>query len=151
MNTQIRQLRHEVLKAPQFIMGRPVRILVMDDAPVVRRLIVNLLDEIDGVESVLQASDAPSAVDLIDSHEPQIVILDIKVPGGNGLRNGIDVLKSVKRKHPDAQVIVLTNHATPRYKAECEQSGAAFFFDKSSEFDKVPLVVEELVKGMHEH
>lgn len=131
-----------------FDMSRPVRILVMDDAPVVRRLIVNLLDDIDGVDSVLQAGDAPSAVELMETHEPQIAILDVKVPGGAGLRNGIDVLKAVKRSHPGASVIMLTNHATPRYKDECEQAGASYFFDKSSEFDKLPLVVEELVKGL---
>lgn len=142
------QVVHESLAKYSFDMGRPVRILVMDDAPVVRRLIVNLLDDIDGVDSVLQASDAPSAVELMKAHDPQIAILDVKVPGGEGLRNGIDVLKAVKRSHPGAEVIMLTNHATPRYKAECEQAGASYFFDKSSEFDKLPLVVEEMVRGI---
>jgi DNA-binding NarL/FixJ family response regulator len=131
-------------------MDRAVRILVMDDAPVVRRLIVSLLDDIDGVESVLQATDAPSAVTLMEQHNPQIAILDVKVPGGAGLRNGIDVLKAVKSTHPDSAIIMLTNHATPKYKSECEQAGAAYFFDKSSEFDKLPIVVEELVHGLLE-
>ncbi len=131
-------------------MGKPVRILVMDDAPVVRRLIVDLLDEIDGIDTVLQAEDALSAMELMEEHQPEIAILDIKVPGGYGLRNGIDVLKAVKTTHPSAAVIMLTNHATAKYKMECEQAGAEYFFDKSNEFDKLPFVVEELVRTMKE-
>lgn len=131
-------------------MAQPIRILVMDDAPVVRRLIVSLLDGIDGVESVLQATDAPSALALMQQHDPQIAILDVKVPGGAGLRNGIDVLKAVKQIHPNSSVIMLTNHATPKYRSECEQAGAAHFFDKSSEFDKLPIVVEKMVHELLE-
>lgn len=132
-------------------MAKPVRILVMDDAPVVRRLIVGLLDEIDGVDVVFQAEDALAAMKVMEEHEPEIAILDIKVPGGPGLRNGIDVLKAFKSTHPSAAVIMLTNHATSKYKMECEQAGAEYFFDKSNEFDKLPFVVEELVKSMWEH
>ena len=126
------------------IMGKSLSVLVMDDAPVVRRLIVKLVNGIKGVDTVLQAGDAPSAVALMEEHSPEIAILDIKVPGGKGLRNGIDV----KVAQPDMAVIMLTNHATPRYKTECEQAGANYFFDKSSEFDKLPLVIEELVEGL---
>ncbi len=130
------------------IMGKSLSVLVMDDAPVVRRLIVKLVNGIKGVDTVLQAGDAPSAVALMEEHSPEIAILDIKVPGGQGLRNGIDVLRAMKVAQPDMAVIMLTNHATPRYKTECEQAGANYFFDKSSEFDKLPLVIEELVEGL---
>lgn len=129
-------------------MAKQVRILVMDDAPVVRRLIVDLVDEIDGVDSVLQAGDATSAVALMQEHSPEIAILDIKVPGAYGLRNGIDVLRVMKSTHPTAAIIMLTNHATSRYKAECEQAGASYFFDKSSEFDQLPLAIETLVHNL---
>ncbi len=132
------------------IMGKPVRVLIMDDAPVVRRLLVDLVDEIDGVGAVLQAGDATSAVALMDEHSPEIAILDIKVPGGYGLRNGIDVLRVMKRTHPQAAIIMLTNHATSRYKTECEKAGASFFFDKSSEFDKLPFAIESLVQNLQE-
>src|SRR5215212_7598857 len=92
-----------------------VTILIMDDAAVVRKLIANLLSEIENVETILQAEDAISAVKLLDEHKPQIAILDIKVPGGHGLRNGIDVLKTVKKSYPKAIVIMLTNHANEKY------------------------------------
>lgn len=122
-----------------------VTILIMDDAEVVRKLIANLLSEIDNVKTILQAEDAISAVKLLDEHRPQIAILDIKVPGGNGLRNGIDVLKAVKKSYPTS-VIMLTNHANAKYSMECKQAGADFFFDKSTEFDRVPDAVFEIMQ-----
>jgi DNA-binding NarL/FixJ family response regulator len=131
-------------------MGKPVRVLIMDDAPVVRRLIVDLVNEIEGVDTVLQAGDAPSAVALMKEHNPEIAILDIKVPGGKGLRNGIDVLRTMKSMHPDATFIMLTNHATSRYKSECERAGATYFFDKSSEFDQLPFAIDALVQGLQD-
>ncbi len=120
----------------------------MDDAPVVRRLIVDLVDEIEGVDGVLQAGDATAAVRLAEEHKPNIAILDIKVPGGRGFRNGIDVLRFVMKTNPDASVIMLTNHTTSRYKTECERAGATYFLDKSSEFDQLPFAIEELVNNL---
>ena len=138
-------------EAAPWKMKVPVRILVMDDAPVVRRLIVRLLDDFNGVDQVLQAENASSAVALAAEHKPQIAILDIKVPGGPGLRNGIDVLKAIKRSNPNAHVIMLTNQSTPLYRQESERAGAIYFFDKSSEFDRVPDVVQDLVRRLSGH
>src|SRR3954452_22551568 len=115
---------------------KSVNVLIMDDAVVVRKLIIDLLSEIQAVQTILQAGDAVSAVQLFVEHKPQIAILDIKVPGGNGMKNGIDVLRVVKKAYPNATVIMLTNHANAKYNAECKQAGADFFFDKSTEFDR---------------
>jgi len=124
---------------------KPVNVLIMDDAVVVRKLISALLSEIENVQMIFQAGDAVSAVQLFIEHKPQIAILDIKVPGGNGMKNGIDVLRVVKKAYPGAAVIMLTNHANARYSAECKQAGADFFFDKSTEFDRLPAAVAEVL------
>ena len=125
---------------------KPVNVLIMDDAVVVRKLISALLSEIENVQMIFQAGDAVSAVQLFVEHKPQIAILDIKVPGGNGMKNGIDVLRVVKKAHPSATVIMLTNHANAKYSAECKQAGADFFFDKSTEFDRLPAAVAEVLQ-----
>ncbi len=127
---------------------KPVNVLIMDDASVVRKLIVDLLSEIKDIATIFQAEDAASAVRLFNQHKPEIAILDIKVPGSNGLKNGIDVLKALKNLSPGAAVIMLTNHANARYSAECKQAGADFFFDKSREFDKLPgAIIEAMQRG----
>ena len=123
-----------------------ITILIMDDAVIIRKLIVNLLSEIQGVERIVQATDAASALKLLAEYKPEVAIYDIKIPGGEGLRNGIDVLKATKKSYPHAAVIMLTNHATARYRVECQQAGADFFFDKSSEFEQLAAAVEEIMQ-----
>ena len=119
-------------------------VLITDDAVLVRKLIADLLSELEYIGPILEAGDANSAVELFSKHKPEIVILDIKVPGSGGLKNGIDVLKAVKKSY-STHVIMLTNHANHKYLSECKQAGADFFFDKSTEFDKVPDAVLEIV------
>ncbi len=118
-------------------MSKRFTVLVMDDAAVVRSLLAAMLAEIDSVENVIQAEDAASALRLVDEHEPDIAILDIKVPGVGVVQNGIDVLRKVKGTHPETKVIMLTNHATERYRSECQKAGADYFYDKSSEFEQL--------------
>jgi DNA-binding NarL/FixJ family response regulator len=118
-------------------MSKTVTVLVMDDAAVVRGLLARMLGRVSGVGGVLQAADAQSALALMDSHRPEIAILDLKVPGHGAIKNGIDVLLRIKQVHPGTAVIMLTNHANPRYRTECLRAGAAEFFDKSIEFEKL--------------
>jgi DNA-binding NarL/FixJ family response regulator len=121
-------------------------VLVMEDAALVRNLILDLLGESKGIDTIIEAEDAVSALKLMAEHRPQVAILDIKVPGGPELKNGVDVLKVIKESYPATAVIMLTNYATARYRTECMRMGADFFFDKSSEFDMLPAAVEELMQ-----
>jgi DNA-binding NarL/FixJ family response regulator len=125
-------------------MVKAMTVLVMDDAAVVRGLLARMLSRVAGVGGVLQAADAQSALELMDRHRPEIAILDLKVPGSGAIRNGIDVLRRIKQTHPATTVIMLTNHATPRYRTECLRAGAAGFFDKSIEFDQLLETVAAL-------
>jgi CheY-like chemotaxis protein len=122
-----------------------VRVLVMDDSPVVRNLIVSMLEDTGTVDHIVQVSDAPAAVEAVMDEPPRIAILDIKVPGNQSLRNGIDVLRAIKRTQPETEVIMLTNHAIPLYRQTCMDAGASYFFDKSSEFDQLPHAIEEIL------
>lgn len=123
-----------------------VRILVMDDSPVVRNLIVAMLEDMGVVDDVVEVADAPAAVKAVVEAAPLIAILDIKVPGDTRLRNGIDVLREIKRVSPATDVIMLTNHAIPLYRQTCMDAGASYFFDKSSEFDQLPEAVETILR-----
>jgi DNA-binding NarL/FixJ family response regulator len=123
-------------------------VLILDDAAIIRTLTIDLLRENSITEAIigtiLEAADIASAMQLLAQHYPRIIILDIKVPGSSSLRNGIDLLKEVKASYPATEVIMLTNHATSQYRVECMRLGAAFFLDKSVEFDQLPMAVEAL-------
>lgn len=132
-------------------MTKSVTALVMDDADVIRKLVVAILTEIPRINEIIQAKDAGSAVKLIADHHPQIAILDVKVPGSGEVKNGIDVLKWTKKFYPDTAIIMLTNHANEYYRLECKRAGADFFFDKSCEFDQLTAAVDTLIEQKWEN
>ncbi len=117
-----------------------ISVLVADDSCLVRRHLIDWLSAIDGVEVVGEAGDVGCAIELVSRLRPHAVVLDIGMPGGSG----IQVLRHVKRVLPETQVIMLTNNANPFYRATCVEAGASFFFDKSSEFERVGDVLQEM-------
>jgi DNA-binding NarL/FixJ family response regulator len=100
--------------------------------------VVSRFQEIRVVDEV---SDAPQAVESIARHKPDIVILDIQMPGGSG----IEVLKTIKKNKPSPIVIMFTNYPYPQYRAKCMEAGADFFFDKSLEFDALTETLKNLI------
>lgn len=121
-----------------------VNVLVMDDANVVRERIVEMLSEFQ-IGEILEADTTQTAASLIEKHQPRVAILDIQVPGTTELRNGIDVLKWIRNRYPSTAVIMISNFDIPRYRDTCNASGAAHFFDKSSEFEQLPYAVKHLL------
>ncbi len=122
-----------------------MRILLVDDSPVVRERLAALLAEVEGVEVVGQAQDAPEAIAAIRALQPDVVTLDIRMPGGNG----IDALAEVKKLRPTPVVIMLTNYPYPQYRKKCLDAGADYFLDKSTEFEQVAQILERLGGESH--
>lgn len=87
-----------------------------------------------------QAENAQKALSAIRQLHPDVVILDIWMPGGNG----IEVLRQLKKLKPSPKVIMFTNYTYPQYRYRCKVAGADFFFDKSTEFDQIPRALETL-------
>ena len=115
-----------------------IRVFVADDSLIVREHLITLLDELIGVEIVGQAGTVSEAISAIGKLQPDVVILDIRMPDGSG----IDVLQTIKQDEPAPVVIVLTNYPYPAYRQKCLQAGADFFLDKSTEFDQIPALFE---------
>ena len=128
---------------------KKVSILVVDDVPIVRERVVDLLSDAVPIGTVAQADAAKSAMEAVVDVKPQIVVLDISIPGTNEVRNGIDVLKWIKRHNPSIYVVMLTNFGYLEYREECERSGAFAFLDKSREFDKLPDVIEQIISKLN--
>lgn len=120
-----------------------VRILIADDSAVVRERLKNLLVDLDGVEVVGQAEDGIEARNLAARLKPHVAILDLRMPDGSGA----DVLRDIKKLDPPPRVIMLTNYPHPENRRKCLDQGADYFFDKSTEFQKVFLVVKRMLDG----
>jgi len=115
-------------------LSRNIRVFVADDSIVLRERVLEMLRDIPGVTVLGCAEDGLHAIDCIRELKPDVVVLDIQMPCGNGL----DVLKNIKH---DAKgrpvVIVFTNFPYPQYRKRALEYGAEYFFDKTTEFDKV--------------
>ncbi len=120
-------------------MKRNVRkkVFIVDDSPVVRERLATLLSDLPSVEIVGQAEIAFEAISATRRLKPDVMLLDISMPGGSG----IHVLEMVKQERPAPLVIMLTNFAHEQYRQKCLQLGADYFFDKSTEFEKVLSVL----------
>lgn len=117
-----------------------MKVLIVDDSAIVRERLKAMLCEITELENISQARDSLEAISSFQKLNPEVVILDIRMPGGSG----IDVLKEMKKATKPPLVIVLTNYPYPQYRRKCIDAGADFFFDKSTEFDKVIEVLKQL-------
>ena len=116
-----------------------LKVFIADDSLIVREHLVTMLDELAGVEIVGQAETVAEAIDAIQKLQPDVVILDIRMPGGSG----VDVLETIKHDEAAPIVIMLTNYPYPGYRQKCLQAGADFFLDKSNEFDQIPKLFEQ--------
>lgn len=117
-----------------------IKVFIADDSLVVREHLVTMLDELARVEIVGQAENVAEAISAIRNLQPDVVILDIWMPDGSG----IDILQNIKQDEAAPMVIILTNYPYPGYRQRCLQAGADYFLDKSTEFDQIPKLLEQL-------
>jgi DNA-binding NarL/FixJ family response regulator len=118
-----------------------MKVFIADDSGAVVKRLTDLLEEVPGAKLVGQASDVPKAVEGVQKLRPDVLILDLQMPGGTGL----DVLRAIRVDHPHLHVLICTNYPYARLREECIDAGANFFLDKSREFEKIPTILRELI------
>src|SRR5580704_15636624 len=123
-----------------------MKILVVDDSAIIRDRLVEILSALQGVEHVDPAARASEARHAIQSARPDVVVLDIHMPGGSG----IEVLEALREDDPRPTTIMLTNDPTPQSRAACFRIGADFFFDKTAEFQQAVDVIARLARSVSE-
>ena len=117
-----------------------LRVLVVDDSLLICERIGILLSELEQVDLVGQAQDTLGARAAVRRLKPDVVIMEVCMPGGSGLC----LLEDIKRMPAAPAVIVLTAYPRPQYRARCLEAGAAYFFDNSAEFSQLPRVLTQL-------
>jgi DNA-binding NarL/FixJ family response regulator len=118
-----------------------MRLFIADDSEILRVRLIDMLSEIEEVEIIGQAQESLDAIESIQKLNPHVVILDIRMPRINGIK----VLEAIKKDDQSPTVIVFTNYPHPQYRKRCMDLGADFFFDKSTEFEKLIDTVKYLV------
>ena len=125
--------------------AQPTHLYIVDDSAAIRLRLVDMLSRIENVRVVGEATNAPQAVVDILALRPDSVLLDLDLGGSSGMH----VLKSVHSQMPDVKFVVLTNHSEPQYRRACQRAGAAYFLDKSIEFERVREVIAEIAATHH--
>ena len=121
--------------------AKPLQVVIIDDSIVIRQRLVSLLGDVHGVEVSGVATDGFEGLDAIQRLRPDVVILDIRMPG----MGGIELLETLQADDkPSPTIIVLTNFPYPAYRKRCQELGAQYFFDKSTEFAAAVEVLQEM-------
>jgi DNA-binding NarL/FixJ family response regulator len=115
-----------------------VRVLVVDDDPLVRAGVRAVLCTDPSIRVVAEASDGRESVDLTDRHRPDVVLMDVRMPGMDGLA----AVREIRRRHPEQRVVVLTTFGEAGYVREAIAVGVNGFLLKAGD-------PHDLVRGVH--
>ena len=117
-----------------------MKVLVVDDSALLRERLISMISELPGITAIGQAQDAPEALNSVEELHPDVVILDFRLSDGSG----IEILKKMKKNNSAAVAIMFTNYPYPQYRKKCQEAGADFFFNKSTEFHRITDVLKHV-------
>ena len=120
-----------------------LRVLIVDDHPIVRQGLKQTLIDAADMGELGEASTAQEALDLIRLGEWDAVVLDIGLPG----RGGLDVLKDIKRERPQLPVLILSMHAEDQYAVRAIRAGAGGYLTKEAASEKLLDAIRKITTG----
>jgi DNA-binding NarL/FixJ family response regulator len=120
-----------------------IRVLVVDDHPVVRHGLMAMLRWEQDMELVGEAADGAEAVQMILSHHPDVVLLDLRLPR----LSGVDVMRQTRASAPDTRFLVLTTYDTDEYIGPALAAGAHGYLLKDAEPDDLVRAIKALAQG----
>ncbi len=120
-----------------------MQVVIVDDSAIVRRRLAEMLRHVAGVTVAGEAGSVAEALAMIPLLHPDVVVLDLHLPDGDG----VAVLESVKRTMPAPVVVMLSNYSDDFYRTWCEAAGADFFLDKAKQFDELPRILSRVMNA----
>ena len=121
----------------------PISVFLADDHPVVRNGLQLILQAEADINVVGEAADGHEAVRRVEKAKPDVVVMDIAMPG----LNGIEATKKIRAACPEARVLILSMHATAEHIYQALQAGAQGYLLKESAGDEVIKAVRALCRG----
>jgi DNA-binding NarL/FixJ family response regulator len=120
-----------------------IRVLLADDHTLVRAGIRALLQNLGGIQVVAEADDGREALRLIERLRPDVVLMDIAMPGLNGL----EAAARATKEFPQVRVIILSMHANEEYVLQALRAGAAGYLLKGARTLELELAVTSVARG----
>lgn len=120
-----------------------IRVLVVDDHPPMRIGLVALIKSQPGMHVVAEACDGEEAVEVYDDVLPDVVLMDLRMPG----MGGVEAILAIRKKHPDARVIVLSTYDLDEDIHRAIQSGARSYLLKDMPIEEIASTIREVCAG----
>jgi DNA-binding NarL/FixJ family response regulator len=123
---------------------RPLRVVLADDQAVVREGLVTLLGLLPEVDVVGAAADGMEAVELVAEHEPDVLLVDLRMPRCDG----VEATARVRAEHPRTEVVVLTTYADDESLLSALRAGARGFLTKDADAESIARALHSAAHGM---
>jgi DNA-binding NarL/FixJ family response regulator len=120
-----------------------IRVLICDDHAIVRQGLCQVIAETTDIRAVAEASGYPEVMTPLRSMEIDMLLLDISMPG----KNGIEILKIVKKEFPKLPVLILSMYPEDQYAVRAIRAGASGYMTKQSAADQLIKAVRQVVGG----
>lgn len=123
--------------------GTKIRVLVVDDHPPMRMGLVALIKSQPGMDVIAEASDGEEAIEVYDDVRPDIVLMDLRMPG----MGGVQAILAIRKKYPDARVIVLSTYDLDEDIHRALQSGAKSYLLKDMPTEEIASTIRAVHAG----
>jgi CheY-like chemotaxis protein len=121
--------------------AKGLKVLLIDDTVMILQRLKSLLESVEQVIRTESATSAEEALVIMDDYQPDLMVLDINMPG----MGGIEMLRKLHLLSANKPVVImLTNNTFAGYRDECMRLGADYFLDKSRDFLQIPAIVENI-------
>ena len=117
------------------------KILIVEDSTIFRTLLKETLQSRFPSVQILEAADGEDAMQKVVTHAPDVIFMDVKLPGESGL----DLTARIKADHPNTIVIILTSYDTPEYREAAGKAKANYFLAKGSSSKEGILTLVESI------
>jgi two-component system NarL family response regulator len=123
--------------------AEPIGVLVVDDQELFRRGLVMVLSGADAIKVVGEAADGDTAIELVSASAPDVILLDIYMPG----RSGIETCAAIKELSPSTRIVMLTASDDESHLYDAIKSGASGYLLKDSSIDQVEQAIRLVADG----
>jgi DNA-binding NarL/FixJ family response regulator len=123
--------------------AKPIHVILADDHTLVRAGIRALLEKLPGVKVVGEAGDGREVLNLVKAHQPDVVLMDIAMPGLNGL----EAAERMARDFPDVRIIMLSMHNNEEYVLRSIKAGASGYLLKKAATAELETALHRVVDG----
>jgi len=120
-----------------------IKIVLVDDHPIVRQGLRTLLEKEPGFQIMGEAGEGIEASQLVERLQPDVLVLDLMIPGLSGL----EVTRQVSRRSPQTRIVILSNYDNEAYVLEALRNGATGYIVKNTGADELVQAIKEVAAG----